>query len=148
MRLKNSAGGLFGLILCLLSLPLMAEQTLLYEKKPPRQEQYVAKETRLNHFFDALAGKLDVMMISSDAVKKKKISGTFDLSDPQAALSQMLKTMALVSYRENRTLYIYSSNEIESSMLTLNGITRHELTVFLKQTGLFDAQYPLTSDRQ
>lgn len=126
----------------------MAEQTLLYEKKPPQQAQYVAKETRLDHFFDALAGKLDVIIISSDAVKKKKISGTFDLSDPQAALSQMLKTMALVSYRENRTLYIYSSNEVESSMLTLNAVTRNELTTFLKQTGLFDAQYPLTSDRQ
>nr|WP_242452339.1 type III secretion system outer membrane ring subunit SctC [Morganella morganii] len=148
MRLKNSTGGLFCLFFCLFSLPVMAEQTLLYEKKPPLQEQYVAKETRLDHFFDALAGRLDVMIISSDTVKKKKISGTFDLSDPQAALSQMLKTMALVSYRENRTLYIYSGNEIESSMLTLNTITRNELTAFLKQTGLFDAQYPLISGRQ
>ena len=148
MRLKNSTGGVFCLFFCLFSLPVMAEQTLLYEKKPPQQAQYVAKETRLDHFFDALAGKLDVIIISSDAVKKKKISGTFDLSDPQAALSQMLKTMALVSYLENRTLYIYSSNEVESSMLTLNAVTRNELTTFLKQTGLFDAQYPLTSDRQ
>lgn len=148
MRLKNSTGGVFCLFFCLFSLPVMAEQTLLYEKKPPQQAQYVAKETRLDHFFDALAGKLDVIIISSDAVKKKKISGTFDLSDPQAALSQMLKTMALVLYRENRTLYIYSSNEVESSMLTLNAVTRNELTTFLKQTGLFDAQYPLTSDRQ
>lgn len=88
------------------------------------------------------------MIISSDAVKKKKISGTFDLSDPLAALSQMLKTLSLVSYRENRTIYIYSSNEVESSMLTLKAITRNELITFLKQTGLFDTQYPLTSDRQ
>lgn len=148
MRLKNSTGKLLCFVFCLFSLPVMAEQVVLYEKKPPLQEQYVAKETRLDHFFDALAGRLDVMIISSDAVKKKKISGTFDLSDPQAALSQMLKTLSLVSYRENRTLYIYSSNEVESSMLTLNAITRNELTAFLKQTGLFDAQYPLTSDRQ
>lgn len=148
MRLKNSTGRLICFVFCLLSLPVMAEQVVLYEKKPPLQEQYVAKETRLDHFFDALAGRLDVMIISSDAVKKKKISGTFDLSDPQAALSQMLKTLSLVSYWENRTIYIYSSNEVESSMLTLKAITRNELITFLKQTGLFDAQYPLTSDRQ
>ncbi|OBU10849.1 type III secretion system outer membrane ring subunit SctC [Morganella psychrotolerans] len=151
MWLKNNTercGRLFFVFFCLFSLPVAAQQTLLYEKKPPSEEQYVAKETRLDHFFDALAGKLDVMIITSEAVKKKKISGTFDLSDPQAALSLMLKTMALVSYRENRTLYIYNSNEVESSMLSLNTVTRSELTAFLQQTGLFDARYPLKSDRQ
>ena len=151
MWLKNNTercGRLFFVFFCLFSLPVAAQQTLLYEKKPPSEEQYVAKETRLDHFFDALAGKLDVMIITSEAVKKKKISGTFDLSDPQAALSRMLKTMALVSYRENRTLYIYNSNEVESSMLTLNTVTRSELTAFLQQTGLFDARYPLKSDLQ
>ena len=151
MWLKNNTercGRLFFVFFCLFSLPVAAQQTLLYEKKPPLEEQYVAKETRLDHFFDALAGKLDVMIITSEAVKKKKISGTFDLSDPQAALSLILKTMALASYRENRTLYIYNSNEVESSMLALNTVTRSELTAFLKQTGLFDARYPLKSDRQ
>ena len=151
MWLKNNTercGRLFFVFFCLFSLPVAAQQTLLYEKKPPSEEQYVAKETRLDHFFDALAGKLDVMIITSEAVKKKKISGTFDLSDPQAALSRMLKTMALVSYRENRTLYIYNSNEVESSMLALNTVTRSELTAFLQQTGLFDARYPLKSDLQ
>ncbi|MEG0278639.1 MAG: type III secretion system outer membrane ring subunit SctC [Morganella sp. (in: enterobacteria)] len=151
MWLKNNTERcerLFFVFFCLFSLPVAAQQTLLYEKKPPSEEQYVAKETRLDHFFDALAGKLDVMIITSEAVKKKKISGTFDLSDPQAALSLMLKTMALVSYRENRTLYIYNSNEVESSMLALNTVTRSELTAFLQQTGLFDARYPLKSDRQ
>lgn len=151
MWLKNNTercGRLFFVFFCLFSLPVAAQQTLLYEKKPPSEEQYVAKETRLDHFFDALAGKLDVMIITSEAVKKKKISGTFNLSDPQAALSRMLKTMALVSYRENRTLYIYNSNEVESSMLTLNTVTRSELTAFLQQTGLFDARYPLKSDLQ
>ena len=103
-----------------------------YTKKPPQQAQYVAKETRLDHFFDALAGKLDVIIISSDAVKRRR-SGTFDLSDPQAALSQMLKPWRWC-HAENRTLYIYSSNEVESSMLTLNAVTRNELTTFLKQT--------------
>lgn len=115
MWLKNNTercGRLFFVFFCLFSLPVAAQQTLLYEKKPPPEEQYVAKETRLDHFFDALAGRLDVMIIMSEAVKKKKISGTFDLSDPQAALSLMLKTMALVSYRENHTLYIYNSNEV------------------------------------
>ncbi len=151
MWLKNNTERcerLFFVFFCLFSLPVAAQQTLLYEKKPPSEEQYVAKETRLDHFFDALAGKLDVMIITSEAVKKKKISGTFDLSDPQAALSLKLKTMALVSYRENRTLYIYNSNEVESSMLALNTVTRSELTAFLQQTGLFDARYPLKSDRQ
>lgn len=148
MQLRNNTGIWLCFVLCLFSLPAASEQVLLYEKKLPHQEQYVAKETRLDHFFDELAGRLNVMIISSEAVKKKKISGTFDLSDPQAALSLMLRTMALVSYRENRTLYIYNSNEIDSSMITLNAITRNELTAFLKQAGLFDAQYPLTSDRQ
>ncbi|WP_413483066.1 type III secretion system outer membrane ring subunit SctC [Morganella psychrotolerans] len=151
MWLKNNTERcrrLFFVFFYLFSLPVAAQQTLLYEKKPPSEEQYVAKETRLDHFFDALAGKLDVMIITSEAVKKKKISGTFDLSDPQAALSRMLKTMALVSYRENRTLYIYNSNEVESSMLALNTVTRSELTAFLQQTGLFDARYPLKSDLQ
>ncbi|OBU10388.1 EscC/YscC/HrcC family type III secretion system outer membrane ring protein [Morganella psychrotolerans] len=147
MTLKD-AGDCFLSFFYLFSLPVAAQQTLLYEKKPPSEEQYVAKETRLDHFFDALAGKLDMMIITSEAVKKKKISGTFDLSDPQAALSRMLKTMALVSYRENRTLYIYNSNEVESSMLALNTVTRSELTAFLQQTGLFDARYPLKSDLQ
>lgn len=60
----------------------------------------------------------------------------------------MLSTLSLVSYQDNRTRYIYGSNEIESSMLTLNSISLNTLLTFLKQTGLYDARYPIKSDKQ
>ncbi|WP_413492568.1 type III secretion system outer membrane ring subunit SctC [Morganella psychrotolerans] len=156
MRLKNSGrwlAVLFVLVGSGSSGMLYAQKsdnknTLLYEKKTPQQERFVAKETRADQFFDAIGGQSHVMMVSSEAVKKKRITGTFDLSDPQAAFNLMLTTLSLVSYQEHRTRYIYSSNEIQSSMLTLNSISLNALVIFLKQTGLYDARYPIKSDKQ
>ncbi|WP_235846287.1 type III secretion system outer membrane ring subunit SctC [Morganella psychrotolerans] len=141
------------LIICFFSGTLYAQKTnnkntVLYEKRAPEQDSFVAKENRADQFFDVIGARLEIIMVSSDVVKKKRITGTFDLSDPQAAFNRMLSTLSLVSYQDNRTRYIYGSNEIESSMLTLNSISLNTLLTFLKQTGLYDARYPIKSDKQ
>lgn len=83
MQLKNNSrcpAVLCFLIICFFSGTLYAQKTnnkntVLYEKRAPEQDSFVAKENRADQFFDVIGARLEIIMVSSDVVKKSVLRG-------------------------------------------------------------------------
>lgn len=104
---------------------------------------YIANKEGLKNFFESTLHFTGKPAIVSKLAAKKQISGNFDLSDPYAMLDSLSKQMGLIWYSDGKTIYIYDSSEVKSTLLSLRNVTLNELNNFLKKSRLYDERYTI-----
>ncbi|EEG87578.1 hypothetical protein PROPEN_00289 [Proteus penneri ATCC 35198] len=106
---------------------------------------FIAVDTRIEQFFFVLSDKLDKPFILSNAVKKKRVTGNFDISSPQDAFDLMVRRMSLLYFNDGESIYVYDNSEIQQELFQVKNIGMSEIKEYLQDVGLFDARFPLRS---
>ena len=96
------------------------------EEKMPAQG-YVTAKDGVKQFFDALSARMKTPFIVSNLAAKKKISGNFDFSAPQALLDNITSNMGMVWYYDGNTIYIYDASELKNGVVRLKNSSVAEL---------------------
>ncbi|AXF77645.1 type III secretion system outer membrane ring subunit SctC [Erwinia tracheiphila] len=116
---------------------------------PNRSEDiYVASDNNVKQFFYVLGSALNKPVIVSNEAAKKRISGNFDLSHPDELLKTVAIRTGLIWYDDGSSIYVYDSNEVQSSVVKLSFAPYDRLVAFLRSSGLYDNRFPLRSDGQ
>lgn len=149
MKIKNKIYCIIGLSLCC-SLTLQvqaAEGKVIYTHQVKKPDMFIAVDTRIEQFFFVLSDKLDKPFILSNAVKKKRITGNFDISSPQDAFDSMVRRMSLLYFNDGESIYVYDNSEILQELFQVKNIGIHELKEYLQDVGLYDARFPLRAGK-
>lgn len=141
-KLKKAAIILSSLIL--ISAPVLAEKSST--PAGDKEGTYLADKNNLREFLNALSAKLKKPVIVSGLAEKKKISGSFDMSEPSRLLNRLAEKMGLIWYDDGQSVYVYDSSETRSIMISLKTTTAQELKKFLRSSSLYDERYPVRSD--
>ncbi|QQG30433.1 EscC/YscC/HrcC family type III secretion system outer membrane ring protein [Pectobacterium carotovorum] len=109
---------------------------------------YVANNNSVQQLFYVLGGVIHKPVIVSTEAAKKRISGNFDLSRPRELLSTLTSRTGLIWYDDGSSIYVYDTNEIQSSVVRLAYAPFDRLVAYLKSSGLYDERFPLRSNGQ
>ncbi len=147
MKIKNNICCAIGLsICCSLIFPVQgAEGKVIYTHQVKKPDMFIAVDTRIEQFFFVLSDKLDKPFILSNAVKKKRVTGNFDISSPQDAFDSMVRRMSLLYFNDGESIYVYDNSEIQQELFQVKNIGITELKNYLQDVGLFDTRFPLRS---
>ncbi|CNF34655.1 type III secretion system outer membrane ring subunit SctC [Yersinia kristensenii] len=107
---------------------------------------YIARQESVNGIFDAISSVMKKPVILSKLAARKKITGEFDLSHPQNALVTVSQELGLIWYSDGQAIYFYDASEMRNAVIMLRNISFNTLESFLKNSGLFDPRFPLSSD--
>jgi len=110
------------------------------------QSGYIARDEGINGVFEAIASRLGKPVILSKNARNRKISGNFDLKNPQLMLDTLSEQLGLIWYQDGQSVYVYDAGEMRSVVLTLRNIRLKVLTDYLRQARLYDARYAPRSD--
>lgn len=105
--------------------------------------KYVAQSDTVGSFFERFSALLNYPIVVSKQAAKKRISGEFDLSNPEEMLEKLTLLVGLIWYKDGNALYIYDSGELISKVILLENISLNYLTQYLKDANLYDHRYPI-----
>ncbi|EGO8353859.1 EscC/YscC/HrcC family type III secretion system outer membrane ring protein [Escherichia coli] len=105
--------------------------------------KYVAQSDTVGSFFERFSALLNYPIVVSKQAAKKKISGEFDLSNPEEMLEKLTLLVGLIWYKDGNALYIYDSGELISKVILLENISLNYLIQYLKDANLYDHRYPI-----
>lgn len=105
--------------------------------------KYVAQSDTVGFFFDRFSALLNYPIVVSKQAAKKRISGEFDLSNPEEMLEKLTLLVGLIWYKDGNALYIYDSGELISKVILLENISLNYLIQYLKDANLYDHRYPI-----
>ncbi|EAA1469570.1 type III secretion system secretin MxiD, partial [Escherichia coli] len=105
--------------------------------------KYVAQSDTVGSFFDRFSALLNYPIVVSKQAAKKRISGEFDLSNPEEMLEKLTLLVGLIWYKDGNALYIYDSGELISKVILLENISLNYLIQYLKDANLYDHRYPI-----
>ncbi|HGV5320932.1 TPA: type III secretion system secretin MxiD [Shigella sonnei] len=105
--------------------------------------KYVAQSDTVGSFFDRFSALLNYPIVVSKQAAKKRISGEFDLSNPEEMLEKLALLVGLIWYKDGNALYIYDSGELISKVILLENISLNYLIQYLKDANLYDHRYPI-----
>lgn len=149
MKIKNKIYCAIGLALCCsLSFQTQAAQgKVIYTHQVKKPDVFIAVDTRVEQFFLVLSDKLNKPFILSNAVKKERVTGNFDISSPEEAFELMIKRLSLLYFNDGKSIYIYENSEILQELFQVQNIGLIELKEYLQDVGLYDPRYPLRAGR-
>ncbi|CAM3402583.1 MULTISPECIES: type III secretion system outer membrane ring subunit SctC [Yersinia] len=107
---------------------------------------YVARQNDIKGLIDALSSRMNKPIIISKAVARKKISGEFDLNNPQRLIDNISAQLGLIWYHDGQAIYIYDASEMRNAVVVLRNTSFSAVSNFLRKSGLYDQRYPLRSD--
>ncbi|WP_350262601.1 type III secretion system outer membrane ring subunit SctC (plasmid) [Pantoea sp. BJ2] len=128
------------LMLCL-TLPVYAENASIADTVG-----YTAEKDSLKTFFEAVSTKLHKPIIASPLASKKRVTGSFDLSSPDALISRVCNQMGLIWYSDGQSVFIYDASETKSTIVTLVNTSVASVKNFLVSSKLYDTRYPIRDD--
>ncbi|HGX7105903.1 TPA: type III secretion system secretin MxiD, partial [Shigella flexneri] len=105
--------------------------------------KYVAQSDTVGSFFERFSALLNYPVVVSKQAAKKRISGEFDLSNPEEMLEKLTLLVGLIWYKDGNALYIYDSGELISKVILLENISLNYLIQYLKDANLYDHRYPI-----
>ncbi|EIH0650962.1 type III secretion system secretin MxiD [Shigella flexneri] len=105
--------------------------------------KYVAQSDTVGSFFERFSALLNYPIVVSKQAAKKRISGEFDLSNPEEMLEKLTLLVGLIWYKDGNALYIYHSGELISKVILLENISLNYLIQYLKDANLYDHRYPI-----
>ena len=103
-------------------------------------------DSSIGVLLNALSGQLHRPVIASDKVRRKRVTGQFDLSRPYGLLARLSESMSLLWYDDGSSIYIYDNSEIKSSVVSMQRATVLDLREFIRETRLYDARFPVRGD--
>lgn len=107
---------------------------------------YIAHQENIKGLTDALSSRMNKPIIISKMVAGKKITGDFDLQDPQAFIERLSEQLGLIWYHDGQAIYLYDASEMRNAMIVLRNVSLSTVKGFLDKSGLYDKRYPLRSD--
>ncbi|CCG87063.1 type III secretion system outer membrane ring subunit SctC [Erwinia piriflorinigrans] len=107
---------------------------------------YVASDNSVQQLFYVMAGEFHRPIIVSRQAAKKRVTGNFDLNEPQELLSKLASRIGLIWYNDGSSIYVYDANEIKSTVIRLSYAPFERLVAYLKSSELYDVRFPLRSD--
>jgi type III secretion protein C len=105
-----------------------------------------ASDASIGVLLNALSGELHKPMIASDKVRRKRVTGKFDLSHSYALLARLSASMSLLWYDDGSSIYVYDNSEIRSAVVSMQRATVLELREFIRETRLCDPRFPIRGD--
>ncbi|EGE1126679.1 EscC/YscC/HrcC family type III secretion system outer membrane ring protein [Shigella flexneri] len=105
--------------------------------------KYVAQSDTVGSLFERFSALLNYPIVVSKQAAKKRISGEFDLSNPEEMLEKLTLLVGLIWYKDGNALYIYDSGELISKVILLENISLNYLIQYLKDANLYDHRYPI-----
>lgn len=116
-------------------------------KWKPGTFSHVSQDEPLRSLIESLASANGMSAVISARVSEK-VSGKFQNQDPQRFLQTLSEANDLIWYCEGSTLFVYRSGEIRNQMVQMQSATVAKLVSSLKESGVWDARYPLKSARR
>lgn len=104
---------------------------------------FVSRGDSANLLLDAVGASMHVTVVVSAKAQKKKVSGDFDLSQPDKVLDWLREKLALVSFSDGQTLYVYDASEITNAVGHMQHSSIATLREFLKKAELDNPRYPV-----
>ncbi|QAV22739.1 type III secretion system outer membrane ring subunit SctC [Proteus hauseri] len=149
MKIKNKIYCIAILVLCCsFTVQIQAtEGKVIYTHQVKKPDMFIAVDTRIEQFFYVLSDKLNKPFILSNAVKKMRITGNFDISSPEEAFELIVRRMSLLYFNDGKSVYVYDNNEIRQELFQVKNIDMNELKGYLQDVGLYDQRFPLRSGR-
>ncbi|WP_258089428.1 type III secretion system outer membrane ring subunit SctC [Serratia liquefaciens] len=139
---KNSLAYLIGIVLMSTMTPALA----LPQQAESMDSGYIARQDNIKGLTDALSSRMNKPIIISKLVAAKKISGDFELQNPQAFIERISEQLGLIWYHDGQAIYLYDASEMRSVIITLRNTSLSAVSNFLRKSGLYDQRYPLRSD--
>ncbi|KVD73615.1 type III secretion protein [Burkholderia sp. ABCPW 14] len=113
---------------------------------PQDERHFVANDASISVLLNALSGRLHKPIVASEKVRRKHVTGEFDLARPRALLAQLGESMSLLWYDDGASIYIYDNSEIKNAVVSMRHATVRNLRDFIRQTRLYDPRFPVRGD--
>jgi type III secretion protein C len=107
----------------------------------PHARGFVSRNESVDQLASSLANGMGQSAIVSAKARRKRVSGSFDLSSPRRVLDQVSDEIGLVWYSDGRFLYLYEAAEATSAVGHLRYASVSSLVDFLEKTRLADRRY-------
>ncbi|MFP4832882.1 type III secretion system outer membrane ring subunit SctC [Paraburkholderia sp. BR10879] len=107
------------------------------------ESKFIANDVSSGTLLNALSGQMNRPIVASEKVRKKRVTGEFDLAHPRALLRQLSDRMALLWYDDGSAIYLYDSSEIKNAMVSMERATVQSLRAFARATDLYDPRFPI-----
>lgn len=108
--------------------------------------RFVAHEASMTVLLDALSGGLHRPIVASDKVRRKRVTGEFDLTRPRRLLATLSASLSLLWYDDGASIYVYDNSEIKNALISMQHATAQDLRDFLSQARLSDPAFPVRGD--
>lgn len=108
--------------------------------------RFVANNVGISALLDALSGRLHRPIIVSEAVRRKRLTGEFDLAQPMALLQRLEETMSLLWYDDGSSVYVYDNSEIKNAVASMQHVNVRGLRDFVRESRLYDSRFPVRGD--
>ncbi|RWA50964.1 type III secretion protein [Cupriavidus sp. UYMSc13B] len=108
--------------------------------------KFVANDVGSDTLLNALSAQIHRPVVASENVRRKRLTGHFDLAYPDALLRQLSDRMALTWYDDGSSIYVYDNSEIKNSMVSMQRATVQSLRTFVRETHLYDSRFPIRGD--
>jgi type III secretion system outer membrane ring protein len=120
------------------------EGTTITRQSDIQNEQgFVSRGDSVSLVLDALGARKHLSVIVSSLAQKKKVSGDFDLGQPDKVLEWLQEKLGLVSYSDGQSLYIYDATEMRNAVGHMQFASIATLRDFLVKAQLADDRYPV-----
>ncbi|AIO70709.1 type III secretion system outer membrane ring subunit SctC [Burkholderia oklahomensis] len=113
---------------------------------PQDERHFVANDASISVLLNALSGRLHKPIVASEKVRRKHVTGEFDLAQPRALLARLGESMSLLWYDDGASIYIYDNSEIKNAVVSMRHATVRNLRDFIRQTRLYDPRFPVRGD--
>lgn len=104
---------------------------------------FVSRGDSVSLLLNALGARKHVAVIVSSKAQKKKVSGDFDLAQPDKIIEWLQEKLGLISFSDGQSLYIYDATEMENAVGHMQFTSIATLRDFLKKAQLADDRYPV-----
>ena len=109
----------------------------------PNELGFVSRGDSVSLVLDALGARKHLAVIVSGKAQKKKVTGDFDLAQPDEVLTWLQEKLGLISFSDGQSLYVYDATEMENAVGHMQSASIATLRDFLVKAQLADSRYPI-----
>lgn len=149
MKRKQTIATSIAVSLALVIGPAWSQQVPLEDTSIQRRsdlkhgEGFVSRGDSVMLLLNAIGTRLKTPVVASALVKKKTVTGSFDLKDPERALNEIGGELGLIWFNDGQSLYVYDASEIRNVVGNMRHASISTLNDFLRKAGLEDKRYPI-----
>ncbi|QNR97303.1 type III secretion system outer membrane ring subunit SctC [Stenotrophomonas sp. 169] len=104
---------------------------------------FVSRGDGVSLLLQSVAAQMKVPVIVSSRAQKKRIQGSFNLTEPRALLDQIARDVGLIWYSDGQTLYVHDASETRNAVGHMQHASLAVLDDFLRRTRLADTRHAL-----